>query len=42
LFVLDTVTGRVRPLLRGRGFGLPDWSPALVRADGRGTSPAGR
>jgi TolB protein len=35
LFVLDTVTGRVRPLLRGRGFGLPDWSPTLVRADGR-------
>jgi TolB protein len=31
LFVLDTVTGRVRPLLRGRGFGLPDWSPALAR-----------
>ncbi|MBW3569758.1 MAG: hypothetical protein KY467_01515 [Gemmatimonadetes bacterium] len=32
LFVLDTVTGNVRPLLRGRGFGLPDWSPTLVRA----------
>lgn len=41
LFVLDTVTGRIRPLLRGRGFGLPDWSPTLVRADGRG-SAAGR
>lgn len=35
LFVLDTVTGRVRTLLRGRGFGLPDWSPPLVRASGR-------
>ncbi|HEU0300863.1 MAG TPA: hypothetical protein VFR37_15485 [Longimicrobium sp.] len=32
LFVLDTVTGNVRPLLRGRGFGLPDWSPTLARA----------
>ena len=32
LFVLDTVTGTVRPLVRGRGFGLPDWSPTLVRA----------
>jgi TolB protein len=35
LFVLDTVTGRIRPLVRSRGLGLPDWSPALVRADGR-------
>ncbi|HEX2208275.1 MAG TPA: hypothetical protein VHG93_11385 [Longimicrobium sp.] len=32
LFVLDTVTGTIRPLLRGRGFGLPDWSPTLLRA----------
>ena len=32
LFVLDTVTGRIRPLVRGRGFGLPDWSPPLARA----------
>ena len=32
LYVLDTVTGNVRPLVRGRGFGLPDWSPTLVRA----------
>lgn len=31
LFVLDTVSGRVRPLLRGRGYGLPDWSPVLQR-----------
>ena len=35
LFVLDTVTGRIRRLVSGRGFGLPDWSPALVRAGGR-------
>lgn len=42
LFVLDTVTGRIRPLLRGRGFGLPDWSSALARAEGRATSAAGR
>jgi TolB protein len=31
LFVLDTVSGRVRPLLRGRGYGLPDWSDTLMR-----------
>jgi TolB protein len=36
LFVLDTVSGRVRPLLKGRGYGLPAWSPALVRANSRG------
>ena len=29
LFVLDTVTGKVRRLVGGRGFGLPAWSPAL-------------
>ena len=28
LFVLDTVSGRIRPLVRG-SVGLPDWSPAL-------------
>lgn len=32
LFVLDTVSGRIRPLLRGAGYGLPDWSPTLLRA----------
>lgn len=32
LFVLDTVSGRVRLLLRGRGYGLPAWSPVLVRS----------
>lgn len=31
LFVLDTVSGRVRPLLRGAGYGLPDWSDTLLR-----------
>jgi TolB protein len=30
LFVLDTVTGRIRQLVRGRGHGLPDWSPPLI------------
>jgi TolB protein len=29
LFVLDVVSGRIRPLLRGRGYGLPSWSPVL-------------
>lgn len=32
LFVLDTVSGRVRTLLRGRGYGLPAWSGPLARA----------
>lgn len=34
LFVLDTVSGRIRPLVRGRGVGLPDWSPSFGRAAG--------
>jgi TolB protein len=33
LFVLDTVSGKVRRLVSGR-VGLPDWSPILVRATG--------
>ncbi|HEX8242923.1 MAG TPA: hypothetical protein VF541_05495 [Longimicrobium sp.] len=33
LFVLDTVTGKVRTLIGGRGFGLPAWSPPLARAN---------
>jgi TolB protein len=33
LFILDTVSGRVRVLLRGAGYGLPAWSPRLQRAD---------
>jgi TolB protein len=33
LFVLDTVSGKVRRLASGR-VGLPDWSPILVRATG--------
>jgi TolB protein len=31
LFVLDTVSGQIRPLLRGSGYGLPDWSRTLFR-----------
>jgi TolB protein len=31
LFVLDTVTGRTRPLVQGRANGLPAWSPVLLR-----------
>jgi TolB protein len=34
LFVLDTVTGKVRTLVAGRGYGLPAWSPLLARATG--------
>ncbi|HEX2095397.1 MAG TPA: hypothetical protein VHG28_23575 [Longimicrobiaceae bacterium] len=32
LFVMDVVSGRTRQLLRGRGYGLPDWSQHLIRA----------
>ncbi len=32
LFVLDTVSGNIRTLLAGDGYGLPDWSPTLTRA----------
>jgi TolB protein len=31
LFVLDTVNGRIRILLSGRGYSAPDWSPVLRR-----------
>jgi TolB protein len=41
LFVLDTVSGRVRPLLRGSGYGLPDWSPALETASPVAQAPGG-
>jgi TolB protein len=33
LFVLDTVSGRVRSLLRGTGYSEPDWSPVLRRVE---------
>jgi TolB protein len=36
LFVLDTVSGRVRTLLRGTGYGLPDWSGTLWHATSAG------
>lgn len=32
LFVIDTVTGRVRPLVLGGEYRVPDWSPTLVDA----------
>ncbi|HEU4456620.1 MAG TPA: hypothetical protein VFR81_26370 [Longimicrobium sp.] len=35
LFVLDTVSGKVRKLASGRALGLPDWSPHLATATGR-------
>ncbi|HSU13362.1 hypothetical protein [Longimicrobium sp.] len=38
LFVLDTVTGKVRTLVGGRGFGLPAWSPLLARGGSGGGS----
>jgi TolB protein len=42
LYVLDTVSGRTRLLVRGRGAGLPDWSPALQRSVGTATAAAER
>lgn len=32
LYVIDTVTGRIRPLLVGGRYRLPDWSPRLRQA----------
>ncbi len=32
LYVIDTVTGRIRPLVTGGRFRMPDWSPRLKRA----------
>lgn len=42
LFVIDVVSGRTRPLLRGRGYGLPDWSPVLYRAPAAQSVSPGR
>lgn len=33
LYVIDSSTGRVRPLVLGRGYILPDWSPTLLNGD---------
>ncbi len=32
LYVIDTVTGRIRPLVTGGRFRMPDWSPVLEDA----------
>ncbi|HEV2146483.1 MAG TPA: hypothetical protein VGR37_03615 [Longimicrobiaceae bacterium] len=40
LFVIDAVSGRTRPLLRGRGYGLPDWSPVLYRVPSAPAAPS--
>lgn len=32
LYVIDTVTGRIRPVIVGAAMYTPDWSPALMRA----------
>jgi TolB protein len=34
LYVIDTVTGRIRQLVAGGGLRLADWSPTLARAAG--------
>lgn len=38
IFVLDTVSGRIRSVLRGKGYGLPAWSPSPRRVLSSGTS----
>jgi TolB protein len=35
LYVMDTVTGRLRPLVLGGRYLVPDWSPALLQASAR-------
>lgn len=44
LFVLDTVSGRIRSVLRGRGYGLPAWSGPMLRLPAQRPAPvaAGR
>jgi TolB protein len=32
LYIIDTITGRIRPLVTGGRFRMPDWSPALEDA----------
>jgi TolB protein len=35
LYVIDVVTGRIRPLVTGGRFRMPDWSPVLRQASGQ-------
>jgi TolB protein len=42
LYVIDTVTGRVRPLLVGGRYRVPDWSPILLGGSGATAGPVSR
>ncbi|MBX6363479.1 MAG: PD40 domain-containing protein [Gemmatimonadetes bacterium] len=42
LYVVDTVTGRVRPLLVGGRYRVPDWSPILLSSSGLTAGPVSR
>ena len=39
LYVIDLVTGRIRPLVTGGRYRMPDWSPVLRNASSSGDAP---
>ena len=39
LYVIDLVTGRIRPLVTGGRYRMPDWSPVLRDASSMATAP---
>lgn len=39
LYVIDLVTGRIRPLVTGGRYRMPDWSPVLVNASSLAATP---
>ena len=39
LYVIDLITGRIRPLVTGGRYRMPDWSPVLVNASSLAASP---
>ena len=39
LYVIDLVTGRIRPLVTGGRYRMPDWSPVLVTAAPMAATP---
>ena len=39
LYVIDLVTGRIRPLVTGGRYRMPDWSPVLVNASSLAAAP---
>jgi TolB protein len=39
LYVIDLVTGRIRPLVTGGRYRMPDWSPVLMNASALSATP---